>query len=138
VEIHTFKVSIKESPKVWRKIKIKGSQTLHNLHKAIFKAYERYEEHLYAFFLSNKPWDSSSEYGLPGTESSARNARRARIDSLGLTVNKKFIYLFDFGDEWLHSIELLGIKEQEPKGKYPRIIEGQGEAPPQYADDDEG
>jgi len=136
--IYTFKVSLKESPEVWRKIEIEGSQTLHNLHKAIFKAYERYDEHLYAFFLSNKPWDNSSEYGLPNPESSARNAKRARIDSLGLPVKKKFLYLFDFGGEWWHSIELLGIKEQEPKGKYPHIIERQGEAPPQYADDDEG
>jgi len=137
VEIYTFKVSLKESPKVWRKIEIKGDQTLHHLHKAIFKAYERYEEHLYAFFLSNKPWDNSSEYGLPDPESSARNARRARIDSLGLPVKKKFLYLFDFGDEWWHSVQLLGIKQEEPKGKYPRIIESQGEAPPQYADYDE-
>ncbi len=138
VNIYTFKVSLKGSPKVWRKIEIKGSQTLHNLHKAIFEAYERYDEHLYAFFLSNKPWDSSSEYGLPDPESSAKNAKRARMDSLGLPVKKRFLYLFDFGDEWWHSIELTSIKQQEPKGKYPRIIESQGEAPLQYADDDEG
>jgi len=137
VEIYTFKVNLKESPEVWRKIEIKGSQTLHNLHKVIFKAYERYDEHLYAFFLSNKPLDSSSEYGLPDPESSAKNAKRARIDSLGLPVKKRFLYLFDFGDEWWHSVQLLGIKQEEPKGKYPRIIESQGEAPPQYADYDE-
>ncbi len=137
VQIYTFKVNLEESPGVWRKIEIKGSQTLHNLHKVIFKAYERYDEHLYAFFLSNKPWDSSSEYGLPDPESSARNAKRARIESLGLSVKKRFLYLFDFGDEWWHSIELLGIKEQEPEDKYPRIVESKGEAPPEYADDDE-
>ena len=132
VKIYTFKVSLKESPKVWRKIEIKGSQTLHNLHKAIFKAYERYDEHLYAFFLSNKPWDKATEYGLPDPESNVKNAKRARVDSLGLSVNKKFLYLFDFGDEWWHSIGLLDIKNQEPKGKYPRVIESHGEAPPQY------
>jgi tetratricopeptide (TPR) repeat protein len=132
VAIYTFKVSLKEFSGVWRKIEIKGSQTLHHLHKAIFKAFERYDEHLYAFFLSNKPWDSSSEYGLPDPESDARNAERARIDSLGLQVKKRFLYLFDFGDEWWHSIELVSIKEGEPKGRYPRIVESKGEAPPQY------
>jgi tetratricopeptide (TPR) repeat protein len=132
VEIYTFKVSLKESPKIWRKIEIKSSQTLHHLHKAIFKAYERYDEHLYAFFLSNKPWDSSSEYGLPDPESDAKNAKRARIDLLGLRVKKRFLYLFDFGDEWWHSIQLLGVREEEPKGRYPRVVESRGEAPPQY------
>jgi len=138
VRIYTFKVSLKKSSKVWRKIEIKGSQSLHDLHKATFKAYERYDEHLYAFFLNNKPWDNSAEYGLPDPERNVKNAKRTGIDSLGLSVNKKFLYLFDFGDEWWHSILLLDIKDQEPQGKYPRIIAGQGEAPPQYADYDEG
>lgn len=137
VKVYTFQVSLKASPQVWRKVEIKGSQTLHNLHKAIFKAYDRYDEHLYAFFLSNKPWDNSAEYGLPDPESDIKNAKRARIDSLGLSVNKRFLYLFDFGDEWWHSIRLLDIKKQELKGKYPRIIVSRGEAPPQYADYDE-
>ncbi len=130
IEIYTFKVSLKESPEVWRKIETKGSQTLHHLHKAILKAYEHYDEHLYAFFLSNKPWDSSSEYSLPDPESDAKNAKRARIDSLGLQLKKKFLYLFDFGAEWWHSIQLLGIKEEEPKGRYPRIVASDGTVPP--------
>jgi tetratricopeptide (TPR) repeat protein len=136
-KIYTFKVSIKESPEVWRKIEIEGSQTLHHLHKAIFKAYERYDEHLYAFFLSNKPWDNSSAYSLPHPESHVKNATLARIDSLGLHVKKKFLYLFDFGDEWWHVIQLLGIKERESTSKYPRIVESQGKAPLQYLGEEE-
>jgi len=130
--IYTFKVNLKDTPGIWRKIEIKGDQTLHQLHKAIFKAFDRFDEHLYAFFLSNKPWDSSTEYGLPDSESNAKNAQRTRIDSLGLQAKKSFLYLFDFGDEWWHSIKLLSVREEELVGKYPRIVESQGEAPPQY------
>ena len=136
VTIYTFKVSLKESPRVWRKIEIKGTQTLHHLHQAIFKAYERYDEHLYAFFLSNRKWDSSSEYGLPDPESDAKNSRKATIDSLGLQAKKSFLYLFDFGDDWWHSVQLLGIKEVVSKGRYPRVVESQGEAPPQYPEEE--
>jgi tetratricopeptide (TPR) repeat protein len=130
--IYTFKVSLKDSPEVWRKIEIKGDQNLHHLHKAIFKAFERYDEHLYAFFLSNKPWDAKSEYGIPDPESNAKNAKRARIESLDLRLKKKFLYLFDFGDEWWHSIQLLDIRHGEASGRYPRVVESHGEAPPQY------
>lgn len=137
VEIYTFKVSLKESPRVWRKIEIKGSQTLHNLHKAIFKAYERYDEHLYAFFLSNKPWDKLSEYGLPHPESDAKDAKRTRIGSLDLKPKKSFLYLFDFGDKWWHSVQLLSIRQGEPKGRYPRVVESRGESPAQYPDIEE-
>ena len=136
--IYTFKVSLKDAPRIWRKIEVRGDQTLHQLHKAIFNAFERFEEHLYAFFLSNKPWDSSTEYGLPDRESEARNAKRTKIDPLGLQVKKKFLYVFDFGDEWWHSIELLSVKEEACMGKYPRVVESEGEAPPQYPPCDEG
>jgi hypothetical protein len=82
--------------------------------------------------MSNKPWDASSEYSVPHPESSAGNAKRARIDSLDLKPKRKFLYLFDFGDEWWHSVQLLGTRQEKPKGKYPCVIESQGESPPQY------
>ena len=136
-KVYTFKVSLKESPEIWRKIEIEGSQTLHHLHKAIFIAYERYDEHVYAFFLSNKPWDSSSAYSLPHPESHVKNAKGTRIDSLGLRVKKRFLYLFDLGDEWWHLIQLLDIKAVEPETKYPRIAGGEGKSPSQYSDEEE-
>jgi len=51
---------------------------------------------------------------------------------MGLQLKKKSLYLFDFGDEWLHSIHLLGITEEEPKGRYPRIVASEGTAPPRW------
>ena len=130
--IYTFKVSLKDTPGIWRKIEIKGDQTLHQLHKAIFKAFDRFDEHLYAFFLSNKPWDRSTEYSLPDPGSEAKNAKRAKIDSLGLQPKKSLLYLFDFVDEWWHSIKLLSVREEEIAGGDSRIVESEGEAPPQY------
>ena len=137
VNIYTFKVSLKDAPRIWRKIDIRGNQTLHQLHEAIFQAFERFDEHIYAFFLSNKPWDISTEYGLPDPESEAKNAKRTKIDSLGLQVKNRFLYLFDFEVEWWHSIELLSIKEEEHMGKPHRIVESKGEAPPQYPPSEE-
>jgi len=135
-EIYTFKVSLKGAPKVWRKIEIKGDQNLNHLHEAVFEAFERYDEHLYAFFMSNNPWDASSEYGIPYPESKTRSAKRARVDSLALKPKQKFLYIFDFGDEWWHSVQLLDIRCEEASGEYPRVIESQGEAPPQYDDEE--
>ena len=34
----------KESHKVWRKIEVRGDQTLHNLHNVIFEANEHYAD----------------------------------------------------------------------------------------------
>jgi hypothetical protein len=51
---------------------------------------------------------------------------------------KEFLFLFDYGDEWHFGVKLVRSGEVEPGARYPRVLAGQGEAPPQYPDlDDE-
>jgi tetratricopeptide (TPR) repeat protein len=136
-EIYILKVALKYSPGVWRKIEIKGSQSLHHLHQAIVKAFERDDDHLYAFFMNNKAWDDSAEYGPAYGETGVNNSAKARINSLELQVKSKFLYIFDFGECWEHPITVLDIRQITAGGKYPRVAESKGEAPPQYPFDDE-
>ena len=136
-DIYTFRVDLKYAPGIWRKIEIKGSQSLHHLHQAIVEAFEREDDHLYAFFMNNKAWDISAEYGPPYGETDARNSMKARINSLGLQIRSKFLYIFDFGDDWEHPVTLLSIRKEIPKGKFPRVVASKGEAPPQYHSNDE-
>jgi hypothetical protein len=130
--IYTFRVGLKYVPGIWRTIEIKGSQSLHQLHQAIVEAFGRDDDHLYAFFMNNKAWDNTAEYGPPYGETAARNSMKARINSLGLETKSKFLYIFDFGDDWEHPITLLNIRQEVTKGKFPRIVGSKGEAPPQY------
>jgi tetratricopeptide (TPR) repeat protein len=131
-EIYTFRIDLKYAPGIWRKIDIKGTQSLHHLHQAIVEAFDRDDDHLYAFFMNNKAWDNTDEYGPPYGETSARNSMKARINSLGLDIKSKFLYIFDFGDDWEHPITLTGIRQEAARGKFPRIVKSKGEAPPQY------
>jgi len=100
--IHRFKVSLRDRPDIWRIIEIKENQMLSSLHKAIFSAFDRFEEHTYSFFISNKPYDKENEYTSPGldTHGMSKLATRIRIDSLFLHIGQKVLYLFDYGDEW--------------------------------------
>jgi len=133
--IHRFKVSLKDRPEIWRIIDIKGNQMLSSLHKAIFKAFDRFEEHQYSFFLSNKPFDRESEYTSPGigTDGTSKLATRIRIDSVELYGGPKFLYLFDYGDEWWHEVELISVTERVTRANYPRVVKKQGKSPPQYS-----
>ena len=132
--IHRFKVSLRDKPDIWRIIDIKGNQMLSSLHKAIFKAFDRFEEHQYSFFLSNKPYDRESEYTSPGigTDGTSKLATRIRIDSIELYGGPKFLYLFDYGDEWWHEVELISVTERVTRANYPRVVKKQGKSPPQY------
>ncbi len=135
------------TPNIWRTIEMKGSQNLDQLHRAIFKAFDRWEGHLYSFFMSKDRRDVSQEYAAPGLFEDndfplggrPRHASSARLDQLGLTAGRRFQYMFDYGDDWEHGVEVLSVDDREPEGRYPRVVQTRGDSPPQYAewDDDE-
>jgi Domain of unknown function (DUF6398)/Plasmid pRiA4b ORF-3-like protein len=137
---------IAKNPVVARTIEIEGSDTLEDLHRILFKAFNRKEEHMYEFQIGgDRPYDpkatcyrlkaSLSELDLSMSESPAVDVSQAAIASLGLSINDAFGYWFDFGDDWWHQINVLDIKDKAPSGKYPKITERTGASPPQYAMD---
>ena len=135
-----------QNPVVSRTIRIRGDQTLEDLHYAIFDAFKRFDEHMYEFTLGKKPYDPKAKrYVLPGaledvldqSDAPEEDLTLTTIGSLGLKVRQTFGYLFDFGDDWWHEIKVVGIDEQIPTGKYPKVIKRVGKSPPQYPDWDE-
>ena len=131
---------------VSRTIRIRGDQTLQDLHHAIFEAFGRWEEHMYEFQFGKGPMDPKAlRYVLPGafeTRSDERNPPVGRVDTttiagLGLKVGDRFGYWFDFGDDWWHQINVEAVDDTAPPGKYPRVIKKTGRNPPQYAEEDE-
>src|SRR5258708_895364 len=55
-----------------------------------------------------------------------------KLAHLNLELDQKFLYLFDFGDEWRFTVRVHAINRDAPDGKYPRIVESVGNAPQQY------
>ena len=153
-----FKVKLKHDKRIWRKVEALGSQTLDDLHKAIQVAYGFDGDHLYSYFMSGKAWDLSDyEYHHPDAAPQTPIEERMRtmmakirgrypkprlpatevsIQSLNFKPKQKFLYLFDYGDEWQFEVNFIeeGILEE---ACYPRIIGLRGESPRQYADYEE-
>jgi hypothetical protein len=135
------------NPVVSRRIQIRGSQTLEQLHRAIFKAFDRWEEHMYEFHFGPGPRDySRGRYGIPGPsglfalvdrDEPTSDAAKTKMSSLGLEVGQSFGYLFDFGDDWYHQIDVVAIGEAEPNLKYPRVTDRTGDSPPQYMEEED-
>jgi len=133
-----------DGKEISRTIQIKGNQTLENLHRAIFNAFDRWEEHLYEFILGKGPYDRSAIYSPHADmvdwedgDEDMGDVAETTIDSLGLKVDRAFGYRFDFGDEWLHQINVVAIDEFAGKGRYPKIMKRVSKSPPQYPDIDE-
>ena len=143
---------VKANPSlVSRTIEILGLQTLEQLHRAIFRAFDRWDDcHLYEFQFGTRPHDPNGDrYGIHfpderplgpfNVATLAGDVAKTSIDSLGLAVGRAFGYRFDFGDEWYHQISVTAIGDAEPEVRYPRVIARVGESPPQHLPlEDEG
>jgi hypothetical protein len=134
----------KKNPVVSRTIQMRGDQTLEDLHFAIFDALDRDEEHLYEFRFGKRPYDRKGPiYVHPAAldpyeePPPAGVADETTLESLSLRVRRRFYYLFDFGDDWWHTIEVAAIGPAAPTGKYPKVTERVGKSPPQYPDFDD-
>ena len=128
---------------IWRKIALRGNQTLDDLHDAIYDAFDRYDEHLYSFYF---PPPGTKELAMSKlrddveyTHSSVSRRkgrfpiwtcgmpRKTKLSSLKLKPKQLLYYLFDFGDEWWHESRSKRSTPREEKGKYPRVVETHGD-----------
>jgi hypothetical protein len=133
----SFMIKYPEPPS--RIIDIRGSQTLEMLHQAIFRAFDREDEHMYEFQFGGKvpQGKNAVRYGIPsaGDHCTVKNAETTSIAELNLKPRNVFFYWFDFGDDWWHKVRLLAVSPPEKdRRRYPRIVRKEGESPPQYAD----
>jgi hypothetical protein len=148
VKLYFVKVALMYNKRTYRNIEILENQTLDDLHESIFDAFDRYDPHLYSFFLTGKstkrirvifdapeythPMNLEDPWGL--SLKRRNNAKNAKMGDLGLREKEKLYYLFDFGDEWWHELTLLKIQPVKTVQEYPRIAKRVGESPEQYPD----
>ena len=149
--VFVFKVTLVGARSVWRRIAVRGNQTLNDLHEAIFQAFDRDDEHMYSFFFprpgrkGQAALRGAQEYTHPFNAAEPgpfggrrpKNAGTANLSALELKAGRTFLYLFDFGDEWWHKIIVEETSVPDDMGQYPRILEKRGDSPPQYPDTEE-
>ncbi|MCP3890218.1 MAG: plasmid pRiA4b ORF-3 family protein [Desulfobulbaceae bacterium] len=129
-----FKISIDGT---WRTISTSGKSTLADLHLAIQIAYNFDNDHLYSFYFDPDRLSSRKSYHSPeGVE--YPYADDFSIGQLNLYVGQELLYVFDYGDLWKFSVEVIEITKEQHFGNY-KILQQHGESPEQYLEfDDEG
>ncbi len=132
--IYTFKVTILEDSKAWRKIAIGSERSAEDLHLAIQKAYDFGNDHLYAFYLVG--WDNYDYAVMDPRGGDGVDASEFKISDIRIYEGDTIGYLFDFGDDWRFDVTLEKIEEGNPS-KSAVIVESKGEAPEQYPDYDD-
>ena len=125
----------------FRVLEIPGDFTLYSLAEAIVDSFGFYFDHPFGFYDNIKKWPNSNEgyelFADIGEESEFKGVKRTKISKAFDQIEKKMLFLFDYGDEWHFIVELKGIELSKAGERYPFVAESIGGAPSQYGEADE-
>jgi len=125
--VHRLKISLKWIvPMIWRRIELPDC-SLYDLHAIIQTCMPWESYHMWSFEITR-----DERYGdQDDEEMEYLSADRIRLDKLAARKVKKFVYLYDFGDGWEHTITFEKPVKRDPKAKYPRCVAGARACPPE-------
>ena len=115
---YIIKVTIKNThPPVWRRLQIPAGITFHELNAIIQLAFNWSGYHLYSFEIGNLlieiPDDIYDDFDYK-----VINSKRTKVDKYFDKI-EKLEYTYDFGDNWIHDIQIENVVESEEKLKNP-------------------
>ncbi len=118
------------TPEIWRRFVMPGNIKLEQVHGCIQGAFGWKDCHLHEFQVAGK------RYGDPDTTNGdpaiiTERGTKSKLKFFGLKVGDKFLYVYDFGDDWRHEIEIEAILQPDPQGYYPQCIAGARACPPE-------
>jgi|GEM_PF-304756 len=127
-----FKIQIKgiTKPPVWRRILVPDTFTFEDFHYAIQNAFGWWDSHLFLF--SPKGWGSQPVLSIPdenGWDEPDEDAREITLKRVFQKEGDNYIYIYDFGDDWIHQITLEKITKETVDGA--KCIAGKGACPPE-------
>lgn len=109
-------------PPIWRKIDIPNTYTFHQLHYIIQIAFGWQNSHLHEFM--NGP-------ELIGDEEATLDSGKLQLKERLYEPKQKLLYLYDFGDNWEHKVQVEKIYDADEKKHYPLCVSGKRATPPE-------
>jgi hypothetical protein len=128
--IYRIKVGLRDAkPPIWRRLEVPADITLARLHRVIQAAFGWDDSHMHVFKTSY------GNYGAADRELGHRAEGPVTLEQVAPAAKERFRYLYDFGDNWLHDVEVEAVVDRDPAAAYPRCTGGRRAAP---ADDSGG
>lgn len=126
--IFQLKVTLKRiKPPIWRRIHVPGDTTLGAFHDVIQIAMGWTNSHLHQFIVDGEYYgEPRPDYGLEMDDQDT-----VRLDDIVSGEKDKFVYKYDFGDGWVHTILVEKVLAPDPDVTYPRCVKGKRNCPPE-------
>jgi hypothetical protein len=134
---HLLRVSLRHVvPKVTRDLLVPSTLSLDRLHQVLQIAMGWENAHLHEFIVGSLR--DGEHYGPPAPKSEfdfggppKRAEKRHTLQQIAPCKGNKFLYWYDFGDDWLHDVAVKAVGVSLPDIEAPHCLEGLGACPPE-------
>lgn len=113
--------------KIWRKVVVPANIKLNELHNIIQDVMGWHNAHLHEFIILGM------HYGVPHPEDweEVLPEKKFRLNQLVKLGWDQFEYVYDFGDDWRHTIKVESFDYKDDSGKTIFCLNGKGTCPPE-------
>ncbi len=126
--VFQLKITLEDiEPAIWRRIQTSDC-SLAELHEIIQSCMDWEDDHLHAFEIGDEQYADLGK-GIDPYE--FRDSRSVRLSNLVDQKKYRFVYEYDFGDSWRHTIEIENTLPPEEHVRYPRCVDGRRACPPE-------
>ncbi len=125
--IYELKVTLRDTrPPIWRRIRVRSDVALSKLHTILQFAMGWMDGHMHQFVAQAKV------YGKVDPEfPECENERKVLLSQVLRKPKDGFVYEYDFGDGWEHTVVLEQVLDAELGAKYPYVVDGKRACPPE-------
>lgn len=134
-EVLQFRIALQTvEPEVWRRIQIPSRRaTFWSLHCAIQDSFGWLDYHLHEF---SAPVDGHmARIGIPDEDGWEADvvlpSWQVRLGASLTRPGQSVLYIYDFGDDWFHTVTFEGTEPREPSRPYPVCLGGARACPPE-------
>lgn len=128
LRVYQIKVTLEDSqPPIWRRFQVPGDARMSKLHRVLQVVMGWTNSHLHQFVIDGK------YCGVPDPEFEKPiiDEKKVLLSQLVNQEADKFIYEYDFGDNWTHELLVEKIGPPEPVSRYPICLTGERACPPE-------
>jgi hypothetical protein len=128
VTVYQLRIYLRKiSPLIWRRLLVRSDSSVADLHYALQIVMNWTDFYLHQFRIRGK------RYGVGRLEGPwfQDRAEDVRLDRFQFRPRERFLYEYNFFDQWEHEIRVEKILPLDPDKTYPRCIGGANAAPPE-------
>ncbi len=114
-------------PPIWRRLRIRSTATLADLHGAIQGAMGWGDSHLHEFFIGGRRYGPLYE----DAPEELIDEVTVMLQALKLATGARFLYSYDFGDNWEHELRVEKAEAVSAELLHPLCLDGARAGPPE-------